>query len=276
MADMPSADAAALKKLRACLRGQPLALAFSGGLDSRFLAFVARQCGADMLLLHACGPHVPPAETACALRWAARQGLPLVQVAYDPLSLPGVAENSRERCYCCKSGLFARLADELAARGERRRLCDGTHADDLLRFRPGLRALREAGIWSPLAACGMGKEDIRRAAVALGMDDPEQKARPCLLTRLAYGLAPDAATLRAVAAAEQAVADVLAGSGMSAGQPADFRLRLTPLPVLQCTPLTAAGRETVLTALAARGFPDAILREEADISGFFDRPAGAS
>ncbi len=262
------AEAARLDALRAALCRQPVVVAFSGGLDSRFLAFTARQAGADVLLVHAAGPHVPPQEQAHAQRWAAQQRLPLLLVPYNPLTLDGVRNNSRQRCYACKRELFACVRATLEAHGLGAcRLCDGTHAGDLLVWRPGLRALREAGVWSPLAEAGLDKAALRRLARACGMDNPEQRARPCLLTRLAYGLTPDAATLARVAAAEEAVAAALA----RAGAHADFRLRLTPAPVLQCTPLTAAQRTAALAALTAQGYAHTALREEADISGFFDR-----
>ena len=99
------------------LRPWPLAVAFSGGLDSRFLCFALRRAGCDVLALHATGPHVPQAESAAARRWARAQGLPLREVRHDPLSLPDVAVNSRERCYACKRALMRRLREALAAAG---------------------------------------------------------------------------------------------------------------------------------------------------------------
>ena len=97
------------------LRHWPLAVAFSGGLDSRFLCFALRRAGCDVLALHATGPHVPQAESEAARRWARAQGLPLLEVRHDPLSLPEVAVNSRERCYACKRVLMRRLREALAA-----------------------------------------------------------------------------------------------------------------------------------------------------------------
>ena len=99
------------------LRHWPLAVAFSGGLDSRFLCFALRRAGCDVLALHATGPHVPQAESAAARRWARAQGLPLLEVRHDPLPLPEVAVNSRERCYACKRALMRRLREALAAAG---------------------------------------------------------------------------------------------------------------------------------------------------------------
>ena len=185
----------------------PLVVAFSGGIDSRFLSHAALLSGCDVLAVHARGPHIPAGESAHALAWARRRGLPLLVVDFDPLSLPEVATNSRQRCYACKTGLLAAIGAALAEVGQQGRIvCDGSNADDLVAFRPGLRALQEAGVVSPLAESGMDKAAIRAAARATGLDDPDQRARPCLLTRLAYGLEPDADVLARLAAAEEALA----------------------------------------------------------------------
>lgn len=244
------------------LRPWPLAVAFSGGLDSRFLCFALRRAGCDVLALHATGPHVPQAESAAARRWARAQGLPLLEVRHDPLSLPEVAVNSRERCYACKRALMRRLRDALSAAGGCRILCDGSNADDLTAFRPGQRAVREAGVLSPLALAGLRKQELRDLGAAWGLDDPQQAARPCLLTRLAYGMHPEPALLARLAAAETDLA-ALPGLG-------DFRLRLTPEPVLQAAVLPDGLRPQVMRVLDAHGFGGAGM-VEGTVSGFFDR-----
>lgn len=244
------------------LRGWPLAVAFSGGLDSRFLCFALRRAGCDVLALHAAGPHVPQAESVAARRWARTQGLPLLEVRHDPLSLPEVAANSRERCHACKRALMRRLREALAVAGGCRILCDGSNADDLIAFRPGQRAVREAGVLSPLALAGLNKQDLRRLGAAWGLDDPQQAARPCLLTRLAYGMHPEPALLARLAAAE---ADLAALPGLG-----DFRLRLTPAPLLQAATLPAALLPRLRQVLEAHGFGGAGMVEGA-VSGFFDR-----
>lgn len=185
----------------------PLVVAFSGGIDSRFLSHAALLSGCDVLAVHARGPHIPAGESAHALAWAKARGLPLLVVDFDPLCLPEVSTNSRQRCYACKTGLLAAIGAALTRVGQQGRvLCDGSNADDLGAFRPGLRALQEAGVVSPLAESGMDKAAIRAAARATGLDDPDQRARPCLLTRLAYGLEPDADVLARLAAVEEALA----------------------------------------------------------------------
>ena len=204
---LPQARALPRELARRLRAMPPLVVAFSGGIDSRFLSHAALLSGCDVLAVHARGPHIPAGESAHALAWARRRGLPLLVVDFDPLSLPEVATNSRQRCYACKTGLLAAIGAALARVGQQGRVvCDGSNADDLVAFRPGLRALREAGVVSPLAESGMDKAAIRAAARATGLDDPDQRARPCLLTRLAYGLEPDADVLARLAAAEEALA----------------------------------------------------------------------
>lgn len=246
-----------------------LAVAFSGGLDSRFLCHAARLCGADVLALHATGPHIPQEESRAAIQWAHDNGLPLALLHFNPLLLPEAAANSRERCYVCKQGLIAAMRAVLAARGETARLlCDGSNADDAKAFRPGLRALAEAGVRSPLAEAGLCKAQIRALAASTGLDNPRQRARPCLLTRLEYGLAPDSALLARLAAAEAALARLPSQDK----EPAlgDFRLRLTPAPVLQVTRLPASARHLLDAILTRYGFTPYTLRESGAVSGFFD------
>ncbi len=238
----PSLDAK-LQALRQTLAEAPYpALALSGGLDSSLLAHVAHACrpGSPPLLLHFRGPHVPESDTARARAFAQSRDLALHILNLDPLKLEDVRRNGPERCYHCKRALFAALAAALAdtagkdegfasadRTGPPMMICDGTNASDLGHYRPGLRALREAGVRSPLAEAGIRRDEVEALAEALGLEEPRRAARPCLITRFAYGLAPTAEALRALGRAETALAAIL-------GPEADFRLRLfaadAPLP----------------------------------------------
>lgn len=249
---------ALLEHLQGLATGKGLCIALSGGLDSRFVCHAALHAGVDVHAVHVAGTHIPHTESAWAQAWAARVGLPLAVIRADVLTLDGVRDNSRERCYYCKRYVFGVLRESAGNRV----LCDGTNADDLGTYRPGLRALQEAGVRSPLAEAGLRKADIRAIAAATGMEHPQQAARPCLLTRLAYGMTPDAATLARIEAAEAA----LEALGLR-----DFRLRLTPEPVLQTLPLDAQVRNAVVDLLAQHGFVKTPLLEEAQLSGFYDR-----
>lgn len=253
--------------------GGRFALAFSGGLDSRFLAHAALLAGFAPQLLHVSGPHVPDQETAYAEQWAAARNLPLRRVELDPLQIPEVMNNDRQRCYYCKRALFARLYDEAGALV----LCDGTNASDLGVYRPGLAALAELGVVSPLALAGLAKSDIRRLAVTSGLEDPEQKARPCLLTRLDYGQPASADFLNAIKRGEAEAARCLSNAS-------DYRLRQVEPGLLE---LHLAGPEDQvppagpLAELAeavskAAGLPVRAVKFFADLSGYFDRRSADS
>ena len=248
------------------------ALAYSGGLDSRFLAHAAKLSGLKPLLLHVTGPHVPPEETRFARTWAEKNALPFREVPVNPLNLPPVAAGSRERCYACKKELFTRLLAESSLP-----LCDGTNASDASAYRPGIRAVRELGVISPLALAGLGKKEIHFLAEQTGMEQPMQKARPCLLTRLPYGATPTEAILAAVAAGEEAARAALARHNM---ENVDLRLRLVApdrvelhLIASDMESMSAPFREKLVQCVHAAmpGYPRPVLSAQESLSGFFDR-----
>lgn len=275
-----------LNRLAAVLRGMAtqgaVFIACSGGLDSRFLAHAACLAGISPTLLHVAGPHVPARESEQAAARASRMGLPLRVVPVDPLETPEVRANGRERCYFCKRALFARLLAEARAAGGEPVLCDGSNASDRQGYRPGLRALAELGIRSPLAEVGLEKPEIRELAALTGLEAPDQPSRPCLLTRFAYGVQPTPDLLARVDAAELAVEeswlamqtpDVVS----SASSVPDYRVRLAGEGlVLQMAlpPEREAAFMAALTArLAALGLPAPLLAAGEAVSGYFDRRA---
>ncbi len=268
----------ALSRLERALRESVLcgtqrttfALAYSGGLDSRFLAFAAQRLGFHPVLLHVCGPHVSRQETAYARDWAAAQNLPYEEVDVNPLALPLVAAGDKRRCYACKHALFSRLKERTP-----HPLCDGTNASDSTGYRPGMQAIRELDVLSPLALAGLGKPAIHTLAADMGMTHPEQKPRPCLLTRLPYGLSPQKEVLAMLDDGEQAVRRVLAAAGLPE---AAFRLRLVAPGRPELHMETASGSlspalrqslvETVRrTVPALPPFPIVLMDT---LSGFFD------
>ncbi len=245
-----------------------IALAYSGGLDSRFLALTLKSQGADLLLLNAVGPHIAPIDTEYALEWARKNDLPCLQFPFDPLVLPGI--DTKERCYVCKKKLFQTMKAVLSEKKESDRvLCDGTNSDDRQGFRPGIRALREEDILSPLDEGGLGKAEIRSLARVRGLENPEQKPRPCLLTRLAYGMRADEATLARLAEAEAAIGKAL--TEFLEMPPPDLRLRLTPTPLLQIEDVPRAFLPKLRNILDESGFLHCRLQFGGGISGFFDR-----
>lgn len=238
-----------------------LAIAYSGGLDSRFLAHVALMMKPErVLLLHAVGPHTTAVETARAEDWAVGHGAVFVRVEVNPLQVREVRENSRERCYYCKRGLFQALLHQA---GEAV-LVDGSNASDTQGYRPGLKALAELGIRSPLMVAGLTKPQIHDLAAELELSEPWQRARPCLLTRVPYGMPLDESVLRELEAQEARVELVL-GSGPNSP---DFRLRVVPDEgfLLQIQ----SAEEALLRTMQA-AFPSLCVTLVEQVSGYYDR-----
>lgn len=230
------------------------ALAYSGGLDSRFLAFAAKRLGFSPVLLHIVGPQIAPDETEQAIKAAEAIGLKAHCVSVSALSIPALAQSGTRRCYTCKKTLFTALlqaAEELGELPAGAALCDGTNYSDLDAFRPGLEALRELGVRSPLAEAEITKPRIRSLGRAMGFPNPDQAARPCLLTRFPYGAAPAPEMLRAVAQAEKAIAEAF-------GEALRFRVRI---PKSRDVRLHVERKSLEALAQARQSSPDALAQE---------------
>ncbi len=185
--------------------GPAFCIACSGGLDSRFLAFFAQKTGCVFSLIHITGKHIDPRETEYLKQWSTKHKIPLFLLPLNVLENPEIAGNSKERCYYCKKTAFQTMLDFMHLQNTLKSgtvLCDGSHADDKNVYRPGLRALHELGIQSPLALANFSKTDIRNAGMAMGLDNYSQKARPCLLTRLPYNTPIDEELLMQLTRAE--------------------------------------------------------------------------
>jgi pyridinium-3,5-biscarboxylic acid mononucleotide sulfurtransferase len=168
------------------LRGQRrAALLFSGGLDSSLLlAAAARVLGPGLTAITFTGPHTVPGELAAAWALTRRFKVRHLVRAFDPLSLPEFRHNTLERCYVCKQAIITRAWESAAALGLKV-LWDGTNVDDLADFRPGLRALQEQRVESPLMLTGLGKAAIRALSRDLGLDGT-RPSQSCLATRFPY------------------------------------------------------------------------------------------
>lgn len=192
------------------------AMGFSGGVDSAYLLCAALQNGADVRPYFIKTPFQPAFELEDARRVASLLGAELTVLEFDVLSVPEAAANPPERCYYCKRALF-RLLAQAAARDGYPLLLDGTNASDDADDRPGMRALRELGVRSPLRECGLTKDEIRRRSREAGLPIWDKPAYACLATRVPTGTPLTAELLGRVERAEAA----LAALGFS-----DYRVRV--------------------------------------------------
>ena len=192
------------------------AVAFSGGVDSAALLALAVRHARRTKAYFVRTPFQPSFELQDAEDTARRLGAALQVIDYDILAVPAVAGNPPDRCYHCKRFLFTALLAAAKADGFPVVL-DGSNASDDAGDRPGMRALRELAVLSPLRECGLTKADVRRIAREAGLTVWDKPSYACLATRIPAGTAITAADLGRVERGEQA----LAGLGFR-----DFRLRL--------------------------------------------------
>lgn len=183
-----------------------VAIGYSGGVDSAYLAVVARRTlGAqDALAIIGRSASYPAAQWAAARKVAESFGIEVVELDTDELNDPRYAANPSNRCYFCKTELWSKLVPLAHARGFET-VVDGTNADDLGDYRPGAQAAREHAVLSPLAELGFTKAEIRERSQALGIPTWSQPSSPCLSSRLPYGTSVTPQRLGQVERAEEAL-----------------------------------------------------------------------
>jgi uncharacterized protein len=176
-----------VERLEGVIRARgPMVVAYSGGVDSGLLAFVAhRVLGERMRCVIGVSASLSAGEEAAALAFLARHGIPCERIATGEVDDPRYRANGPDRCYFCKSELFARIEAAPAARAFPV-LAYGANADDRFDHRPGARAAAEHGVCAPLAEAGFTKDVVRRAARALGLSLWDKPASPCLASRIPY------------------------------------------------------------------------------------------
>ena len=180
-------------------------VAFSGGVDSAFLAVAAaRALGPKALAVTGDSPSYPDNHRQLALRVAADFGLTHELVTTAELERDGYRANAGDRCYHCKNELYGTLSALSRARGFAA-VVDGTNADDRGDYRPGRAAAREFGVRSPLDEVDLGKDEIRALSHALGMPTWDEPASACLSSRIPHHIEVTAPKLRQIEAAESAV-----------------------------------------------------------------------
>ncbi|HEY4218495.1 MAG TPA: ATP-dependent sacrificial sulfur transferase LarE [Gemmatimonadaceae bacterium] len=186
-----------------------LAIGYSGGVDSAYLAAVAVDVlGRDnVLAIIGRSASYPASQWANARDVGERIGLRIVEVDTDELNDPRYAANPTNRCYFCKTELWSRLRPVADEQGIRT-LADGSNADDVHDHRPGAVAAREHGVASPLADAGLTKADIRERSRERGLPTWQQPSSPCLSSRLPYGTPVTVGRLRRVENAEAALREL--------------------------------------------------------------------
>lgn len=163
-----------------------VALAFSGGVDSAYLLYGAKRYGAEVTAYYVKTPFQPEFEYADALRLAQQLNAPMVTVELDVLSDANITENPKNRCYYCKKRIFTAILERAKQDGIGL-VIDGTNASDDASDRPGMQALRELQVRSPLRECGLAKEEIRRLSKEAGLFTHDKPAYACLATRIPTG-----------------------------------------------------------------------------------------
>lgn len=177
-----------LKRLTENLQSlERVAVAFSGGVDSAFLLKAALDVlGNGAVAMTARSEIHPERETEHAIALAHGLGARHILLETDELAIPAFVQNPKDRCYICKRALFEKMKEKADALGIRV-IVEGSNAGDLTDFRPGMRALEELGIKSPLLEAGFNKSEIRLLSREMGLDTWDKPSFACLATRFPYG-----------------------------------------------------------------------------------------
>lgn len=239
-----------------------VAIAYSGGVDSSLLSYVAHEVlGDNAVSLTADAPVVPRSEFADSQAFCKRYGIRQVICHPNPIMIEEVRFNAPSRCYACKKVLFSSLFEEAAKLGVET-IADGSNLDDLGDYRPGLKALEELQVKSPLREAGFTKADIRALSRELGLPTWSKQSNACLATRFPYGTEITAEKLSLVDKAESAL------SGMGFTQ---LRVRVhndiarIEVPAEQIeTLLRDESRTSIVDALKELGFAYVTL----DLAGY--------
>ena len=228
-----------------------VAVAFSGGVDSSFLLKVAHDMlGENAIAITVAAPFFPMRETKEAEDFCMAEHITQLRIDFDGLAIPEFRKNPPQRCYLCKKALFGKI---IALAGEHgiAQVCEGSNVDDTADYRPGLQAIAELGVQSPLMACNLSKSEIRLLSRELGLASWQKPSCACLASRFPYGEKITEKKLAMVATAE----DFLHGLGF-----AQFRVRIhgetlarIELPPADM-PVLFAQREHIVAALKGFGF----------------------
>ncbi len=194
--------------LLSALRGYgSAAVAFSGGVDSALLLHAARQAlGERAVAVTARIRSMPERECEEARAFCRERGIEPELIEIDELAVPGFRGNPPDRCYICKRAIFGSICALARARGLRA-VVEGSNLDDAGDYRPGMRALRELGVGSPLREAGLSKAEIRALSKEFGLPAWNKPSTACLSSRFVYGETITEEKLRRVERAEQYLHD---------------------------------------------------------------------
>lgn len=185
-----------------------VAVAFSGGVDSTFLLKTAHDVlGDKAVAVTAQSCSFPERELGEAKRFCAREGIRHIVVQSEELSIEGFADNPKNRCYLCKTELFKKMREAVKSLGIEH-IAEGSNMDDNGDYRPGLIAVREQGIKSPLRYAELNKNEIRELSKELGLDTWNKQSFACLSSRFVYGEKITEEKLNMVDRAEQYLLDL--------------------------------------------------------------------
>lgn len=186
-----------------------VAIAYSGGIDSSYLLFVANKVLSkeQVLAVIANGIMVPRKDYEEAIAFLKQNHFQYIEVPYKPLEITEFKENHKDRCYHCKKALMTALK-KVANENGYENLLDGKNADDLMVYRPGNRATEEVGVISPLAKFQISKEEIRQYSKTLGIPFWNKPSNSCLATRFPYNTNLTEEGLKKVEQSEEMIKDL--------------------------------------------------------------------
>lgn len=185
-----------------------VAVAFSSGVDSAFLLYAAQAALGDRAIaVTAASCSFPERELNEARDFCARRGIRQFVVESDELAIEGFSRNPKNRCYLCKRDLFQKIGT-LAREQGAAFVAEGSNLDDDGDYRPGLQAVAELGVLSPLRACGFTKADIRALSKHFGLPTWDKQSFACLASRFPYGDEINREKLSMVDRAEQLLLDL--------------------------------------------------------------------
>lgn len=183
-------------------------VAFSGGVDSSYLAFIANQeLGDRALCVTGLSPSVSQLQRHQASKIAKKFGFNYLRVETDEMNDPNYAANPINRCYFCKNELYGKLA-AIAAKNAIDVTIDGANFDDLKDYRPGKTAADEYGVRSLLAEVGFSKDEIRKQSNIHGIETWDKPASPCLASRIKYGVSVSVERLNVIEKGESILRDL--------------------------------------------------------------------